>query len=511
MREQTSPLPLHEALEELDAWQARPSPRNGRAVQRAVARLFAAHRLAGAYLQVDIPTLPELSIGFGTLGRTPSDRRRRTLAEYALLASDGDVQLGRLWLDGDEPILPLAARAVELALDSAWSRVGARDAARRLAALDAAVRDIAGVLSVERVLQLIVDRVRDLVGAQYAAMGVVGAYGVIDQFITSGISEAEREQIGELPRGRGLLGLIIREDRSLRIDDIEQDPRRFGFPPHHPVMHSFLGVPVRSKGHTVGNLYLTNKLNQANFSEGDQLLVEMFALHAGIAIENARLHEEVQRLAIVDERQRISQDLHDSIIQGLYAVGLALEDLPEMMAEDPVEGAARLDHSIDAIHQTIRDIRNFILGLRPELLDEANLPTSLESLAAEFRLNTLIDLEVRLPEEVPQMSIETSAHLLAMTREALSNIARHSAATSASLELKHEDGTLHLIIGDNGQGFDLQAPLTGRQHGLANLHSRAEALGGRLIVHSEPQVGTRVDAHIPIGAKRARTGAESEN
>ena len=134
-------------------------------------------------------------------------------------------------------------------------------------------------------------------------------------------------------------------------------------------MHSFLGTPIRNKGRTIGDLYLTNKTTAATFDDEDLRVIERFALHAGIAIENARLHEEVQRLAIVDERQRISQDLHDSIIQSLYGISLSLEDLPDVMAEDPAQGVVRTDRAIDAIHATIRDLRNFIMGLeagRPE-------------------------------------------------------------------------------------------------------------------------------------------------
>ena len=151
---------------------------------------------------------------------------------------------------------------------------------------------------------------------------------------------ATRATIGALPRGHGLLGLIVRENRSFRIPDIAVDPRRYGFPPHHPPMHSFLGVPVTVQGRSVGNLYLTNKTGADEFSEDDQALVESFAVHAGIAIENARLHEQVQRLAIVDERERISKDLHDGIIQNLYAVGLSLEDVPELVRERPRRGRA---------------------------------------------------------------------------------------------------------------------------------------------------------------------------
>ncbi|HEY5629151.1 MAG TPA: GAF domain-containing protein, partial [Candidatus Limnocylindrales bacterium] len=206
-----------------------------------------------------------------------------------------------------------------------------------LAALDAAARAIAGLRSVDEVLQLIVDRVRDLVDARYAALGIVGPAGKLERFITAGLDPHEREAIGPLPTGRGLLGLIIREGRSYRIPSIAGHVDSSGFPPNHPPMTSFLGVPVTSGGERLGNLYLTDKRSAREFSAADQSLVETFALHAGIAIENARLHAQAGRLAVVDERDRIGRDLHDGIIQALYAVSLSLEDVPDMMVDAPGE------------------------------------------------------------------------------------------------------------------------------------------------------------------------------
>jgi GAF domain-containing protein len=189
------------------------------------------------------------------------------------------------------------------------------------AALDAAVRGIAGLASVDDALQVIVDRVRPLVGAEYAALGIVDADGRIERFITSGMDDQTRRRIGALPEGHGLLGLIIRENRSFRISDLNIDARRFGFPPSHPPMTSFLGVPITIKGASLGRLYLTNRIGADEFSDEDRSLVETFALHAGIAMENARLHEQLQRLAVVDERERISKDLHDGSSRTCMASG----------------------------------------------------------------------------------------------------------------------------------------------------------------------------------------------
>src|SRR6476661_5178720 len=219
---------------------------------------------------------------------------------------------------------------------------GSLDAAA-LNAVDEAARAIAGLLDVEEALQLIVERVRALVGAEYAALGIVGTDDRIERFITSGMTPHERAAIGPLPRGRGLLGLIIREQRSYRIPNIAAHSDSSGFPANHPPMTSFLGVPVTSRGRSVGNFYLTNKTGAAEFTPTDQRLVELFALHAGIAIENARLHQQVAGYAIVQERDRIGRDLHDGIIQSLYAVSLSLEDVPELMVSSQGEAEGRVD------------------------------------------------------------------------------------------------------------------------------------------------------------------------
>jgi signal transduction histidine kinase len=366
------------------------------------------------------------------------------------------------------------------------------------AALDAAVRGIAGLASVDDVLQLIVDRVRPLVRAEYAALGIVDAGGRIERFITSGMDDETRQRIGALPEGHGMLGLIIRENRSFRVPDINTDPRRHGFPPNHPPMTSFLGVPITVKGVSLGRLYLTNKIDADEFSEEDRSLVETFALHAGIAMENARLHEQLQRLAVVDERERISKDLHDGIIQNMYAVGLSLEDVPELMDDDRTEAAARVERAIDAIHLSIQDIRNFIFGLRPELLEGTSLIGGLAALIEEYRHNTIIDIELLVPGAVPEPADEVIGHLLAIASESLSNVVRHSRASRATLELTERSaGTTELTIEDNGIGFDPGGVVKLGHQGLANTRERAAKIGGTVAIDSHPGAGTRILVRVP--------------
>jgi signal transduction histidine kinase len=375
-------------------------------------------------------------------------------------------------------------------------------------AFDEATRAIVSVLSIDRVLQLIVDRVRELVGARYAALGIVDDEGQIEQFVTSGMSRAERARIGPPPRGLGILGLIVREGRSFRIDDIATDPRRHGFPAEHPAMHSFLGVPIQYRDRTIGNLYLTER--PGGFSAEDQVLVEAFARHAAIAMENARLHEQVQRLAIVEERERIGKDLHDGIIQAIYAVGLSLEDVPELMDEEPDEARARVERATESLDQTIRDIRNFIFGLRPQLVDGLDLLEGLAALADEFRVNTMVDVEFQADRDaqVDALGAERTLELLTISREALSNIARHARATRATIRLAGRPDGLDLEIADNGVGFDTREPRSLGHQGLRNIRARAIGIGATPLVDSEPGAGTRIILRVPHSLAGEGPGGE---
>jgi len=372
-------------------------------------------------------------------------------------------------------------------------------ASRERDALDTAVRSIAGVLDLEPVLQLIVDRVRDLADAEYAAVGIIGDDSELERFVTSGVTEARRRQIGPLPRGRGLLGLIIRDSQSVRIPNIGSDPRRHGFPPHHPPMRSFLGVPVRLRGTAIGNFYLTNKRGSGEFSAEDQRLVDRFALHAAIAIDNARLHEQVRRLAVVEERDRIGRDLHDGVIQRLYAVTLSLDDVPDLMDEAPDEARDRVDRAIVTLQTAIGDIRGFVYDLRPTLPAPEGLRRALGEVADEVRRTGTTSVNVEVADEVLLPS-EAGAELVAIVREALSNVQRHAAATRASVQLTVRGESLRLVIADDGHGFDAHGRRTRQQHGLSNIRDRVAALEGRVIVRSRPGTGTRIIVNLPLDA-----------
>ncbi len=303
------------------------------------------------------------------------------------------------------------------------------------------------------------------------------------------------------------LGLIISEGRSYRIPDIAAHPDSSGFPPNHPPMRTFLGVPINVHGRAVGNLYLTDKIDAPEFTDADQLLVEMFALRAGIAIENARLHQQVQQLAVVDERERIARDLHDGIIQSIYGVALSLEDVSFTVEDDPAEAGARVDHAIDSLNLVIREIRNFILGLRSELLHGADVAAGLETLAGEFALggSAQVELDSSAPTAlVADLPIGHRVQLLQMAREALSNAARHANASQIQLGVHlAEPDVLELRVVDDGVGFDDEATVASGHFGLANLRQRSEALGGTMTVDTSPGRGTRLRIRIPVASEEA--------
>src|SRR3954465_5409256 len=212
-----------------------------------------------------------------------------------------------------------------------------------LQAMNAAVLAIAAELSVENVLQRLVDSARRLAGARYAAIGVPDGEGAFDCFITSGMSDQLVPAMGPLPRTHGMLGAMLEADRPHRTRDIREDPRFRGWWPRaHPRMRSFLGVPIVARGGIIGAFYLTDKGGADEFDAEDQHLIEMLAAHAAIAIENARLYERSRELSVVEERNRAARELHDSATQNLCGVVLAAESAAPVLDRAPAAARVQL-------------------------------------------------------------------------------------------------------------------------------------------------------------------------
>ncbi|GAC1432124.1 MAG: hypothetical protein NVSMB65_05720 [Chloroflexota bacterium] len=365
----------------------------------------------------------------------------------------------------------------------------------QLEGLHEAALVIASTRTPAETLQRLVDLSRDVIGARYAALGVLGREGAITDFYTAGISVEERARLGPPPQGHGLLGVLLTEGSTLRLPNLARDPRRVGFPPGHPPMTSLLGVPVAHGGTVVGTIYLADKVGAAEFPAEDERLLALLARHAAAVIQHARLAEQVRHSAVAGERARIGRDLHDGMIQALYAVNLELEDAIEDVEAHPGAVRKRLDLVIDRLGAVINDVRRSILGLQPEHTAVLPLPTTLAGILADARAQTPLETELHVEGDVAAVSDELAADLLQIAREAVTTVMRHAQASRLCIRLEAREGAIHLRISDNGRGFD---EATTPREGLRSLRAQAEALGGRLGLHAIAGAGTTVAVWAPL-------------
>lgn len=516
-------------------------------------------------------------------------------------------------------------------------------------------------LSLEAVLQRLVEAAAELTDAEYGALGVLGADGGIAEFVTTGITPEQREKIGDPPTGHGILGLLISDARAVRIRRIADHPLSYGFPPNHPPMTSFLGAPVTARGKVYGNLYLTNKQGAEEFSSEDEEALVVLAAQAGVAVANARLYEEsrsrqrwleasteianailsgsqpdealalvgararellaadltwivtpeaagplrvafaegdaaetilglplpledsisgevvrtgsplaledarqderafrplidagkigpavyvpltahgrafgtlaaarepggrpfdeeairllgsfadqaaialeyaraqqeIERLAVLEDRERIAKELHDGVIQALFAVGMGLQGTALMSADE--ELSARVEGAVAELDRVIRDLRNYIFGLRPGILADRQLDKALRALVEEFQSRSGVVTIIELDETIASELSTVAADVVQLTREALSNVGRHAKASTCRVSLTQTDGFALLEVDDDGGGFDTATARRGE--GLRNLEERAVALGGEASIESVPTQGTTVRIRLPL-------------
>jgi signal transduction histidine kinase len=368
-----------------------------------------------------------------------------------------------------------------------------------LKALNEAARAINSELSLDQVLHKIAEAAQALVKTKFVALGVRDSEGNFARFITAGVSQEDHNQIGPLPIGRGLLGVLLHEGKSVIVNDITDHASAVGFPNHHPVMQRLLGVPIfSSKGELIGALYLADKEDGSEFVEADQQLIEMLAYHAAIAIENARLYEQTQRLAILEEQERFARDLHDGIIQSIYGVGLSLDSAKAAIS--PTNDAARqqIDLSLKSLAQVITDVRNYIFDLRPQALKDKGLYARMQGLLKELQINTTFSIETEFDPNINNYVNESQAsHVFHIAHEALANVVRHSKGRKIRVNLTKNDEVINLLIEDDGIGFVPPAKIEHGHRGLANIQKRASFLGATLNIDSVPEQGTRVALILP--------------
>lgn len=549
----------------------------------------------------------------------------------------------------------------------------------RLAALHRASLELVRNLSAEMVLERIAEMAREQARARYAALGVVDSNGNLAQFIPIGMTKEEIARMPHPPVGRGLLGMIGKERRTIRIPEIGADPRSVGFPPGHPPMRSFLGVPILSGDQLLGQIYLTDKIDYHEFTEADERVLETLATYAavaitnarlyetllhrdqelcqrnedlkllndvaaaltssldmeeildktldlimvyldveageiflredgeaqlrlaqhrgdfdeafshldsfqvgqgyvgmvaatgkmlvsnnlrqdmrylrpamleagfqsiacipltaggnvvgvlaaatrrqrdlderelnlltaigawaGITIENARLNRQARRLAVLEERDRIGMDLHDGIIQSIYGVGLALDFARMAINDDPEQAKRKIEESIGALNATIRDIRSYILDLRPRQFHGEDLKQGLQRLVDEFQANCPTRAILVGPEDgLVDFPAPNAMALFHICQESLANIAKHARAQHAEVHLWTTRDRVLLEISDDGRGFETRKMESALGHGLSNMHSRARKVGGDVEITSSPTSGTTVLAWVPRRAAAA--------
>ena len=346
------------------------------------------------------------------------------------------------------------------------------------------------------VLRRIIETATDLVDARYGALGVLDATGTrLSEFITVGVDDDLAAKIGHLPDGHGILGLLILEPQPIRLPDLTAHPDSYGFPPHHPPMTSFLGVPILLRNNVFGNLYLTDKAGGDPFTDADEELVVALAVSAGLAITNARHHEQVAAVSLLEERERIARDLHDDVIQRVFAAGLSLQATAQMSNEPAVTG--RLEQTVRDLDVTIQQMRSAIFELNNATSGEPSVRADVLAACAEARRSLGFDPVVRVEGPIDSaVPAQVAGHLLSTLREGLSNVARHAGASMVVVEVSVVDGELTLEIEDDGVGI-LARPLhTG--HGLANMAARAEALGGSFSTEPGTDAGTTLRWTAPL-------------
>jgi signal transduction histidine kinase len=368
--------------------------------------------------------------------------------------------------------------------------------ARGLRRLLEAVINVASGLDLPAVLRQIVESAVELVDARYGALGVLDPTGTrLAQFITVGVDDETHKAIGHLPEGHGILGLLIVEPRPIRLPELQEHVDSYGFPPNHPPMKSFLGVPILVRNEVFGNLYLTDKKTGEVFTDVDEELVVALAGAAGVAIENARLHARVQELTLLEDRERIARDLHDTVIQRLFSTGLALQGAARLAHNR--ELVDRLERAVEDLDLTVKHIRSAIFGLERTRATEYGLRSRVLDLAGEAAGPLGFEPRVVFAGPVDSsVQEDIGEELLAVLREALSNAARHARSTEVEVELTAGDGVLVLRVADNGIGPPGEPRADGL--GLRNMEKRADRLGGTLELVPRDPAGTELLWRVPI-------------
>ena len=382
-----------------------------------------------------------------------------------------------------------------------------------LTAVSSALLAMSRHLEVRDVLKTIVASARELLDAQYAALGVPDDHGGFAQFVVDGVSDAQWKAIGPLPRQHGILAAMLQEAKIERLADVRKDPRFEGWPSAHPDMSDFLGLPIRDGDEVIGALFLANKLRPAGgnppqgaaaerscgFTEEDEDLLAILAQHAAIALTNARLYERSRELTIAEERSRLAHELHDAVSQKLFSLRLTAQAAAALVDRDPSRAKGELQQVAVLAAEAADELRAAVVELRPAALDEDGLVATLRTQihVLDRAHSARVTFDSRGVRALPAAQEEA---VLRVAQEALHNALRHSGARHVDVTLTRSDSGTALRVTDDGSGFDPKSiRRAGRHLGLVSMRDRASGVGGVLTVESAPGKGTTIEMEVPGG------------
>ena len=355
---------------------------------------------------------------------------------------------------------------------------------------------VASQLSVRDVLQVIVRSAQSLAGARYAALGVPGEGGTFAEFVVAGLTAREQAAIGPLPRQHGMLAVVLREGKPVRLADIRKDPRFWGWPAAHPELTDVLGVPISQGDEILGFIFAACKTEPGGFTDRDERLVSLFAAHAAIALTNARLYERGRELSVLQERARLARDLHDAVSQKLFSVRAKARASAILVRRDPARAIEEIDSIAALAGEAHAELRAVIDGLAPPELAAGGLAGSVRSYAALAGRTYGTDVLVRV-DDLPDLGPARETAVYRIAQEAIGNALRHSGG-AVSVRLSRRQRSVVLEVSDAGCGFDVSAPQQGL--GLASMRERAGSVGATLKITSAPGTGTKVRLTVPMGA-----------